>query len=299
MILVLVLLLTTAMAACDRGAPPDSEQGASSVDSEAPALALYRRELSFLAEEGGRPAATVSAQVRPLGNRALRSVQAWMTTDAGWTVLALDRWEAAPLRQPWRVLPHGPLRLLVEDGGDLEALVFGREASSPRLESGPLAGEWNAGADARVLLRGAELRVGATATPGVLVDVELGSMTLPDTVLGTRAVLTDGEGGIVVLVMLPEEGLHALAFRGAQAEVLPLQAVVPEGSTRWRLLSAEEEVLGELSPRDERAEEPVAQGAEPADAAALAGRPPLQVTGWIRLGGDRRDLVGLFRPEGG
>lgn len=300
MIFILLLALGIGLSACDRGPSPGSDEDPGAAGADAPALALYRRELHFVSEETGRPAVTVLAQVRPLRNRALRSIHAWMSPDTSWSVLALDRWEAAPLRQPWRVLPHGPLRLLVGEGEEIEALVFGRTVSSPRLEPGPLVSEWSAGPEARVLLRDAQLRVGGAVSAGLLLDVELGSMATPAGAVGARAVLTDGEGTTIALVMLPDEGLQGLAFTGPQAESLPIERVSRvEGSRpRWRLHAPDGEVVGELTASTEPPERAAGEGDEQPDPVVLPSDPPLRVTGWVRIAAQRREVAGLLRPEG-
>ncbi|HUH11653.1 MAG TPA: hypothetical protein VMK65_01030 [Longimicrobiales bacterium] len=286
------MLTLLALGACERASAPGTAEAGGEEEPAAPALALYRRELLFLpaGEEGG--AVVLTAQVRPAADRALRGTHAWLRRGGEWTPLLQDQWEAAPLRQPWRILPHGTLRVLVEDGGELESLIFGRAADAPRLNQGPVSGEWTSGPQARVLLREGELLAGAAAAPGLVLDVELGATALPATPMGAALFLIDGDGTAVAALRLPEGELRLLTFAGALAEEEALVRLERAGAG-WRLVDAEGgDVLAELQ-GDRAAADPDTV----ADPHALPTRPPATVRGWLRNEEGRRDVRGLLLGE--
>lgn len=287
-----LLLLALAGGGCDRVGAPGPPEDAADAAGAAPALALYRREILFLPQDSGGSAAALAAQVRPAENRALRSTHAWLRRGGEWTPLLQDQWDAAPLRQPWRILPHGTLRVLVEDGGELESFIFGRAADATRLNPGPLAAEWTSGPEARVLLREGELLVGGTGAPGLVLDVELGAPALPAARIGAALFLVDSAGAAVAAVRLPEGGLRLLSFAGPLPEEDADVRLEREGAG-WRLTGAEGgEVLGQLEPVGD---------APPPDSApdphALPTRPPLAVSGWVVSEGTRRSVRGLLFGE--
>ena len=287
-----LLLLALAGGGCDRVGAPGPPEDAVDAAGAAPALALYRREILFLSQDDEGNAAALASQVRPAENRARRSTHAWLRRTGEWTPLLQDQWDAAPLRQPWRILPHGTLRVLVEDGGELESFIFGRAADATRLNPGPLAAEWTSGPEARVLLREGELLVGGTGAPGLVLDVELGAPTLPAGRIGAALFLVDTAGAAVAAVRLPEGGLRLLSFGGA----LPEEAGVrlERAGAGWRLTEAEGgEVLGQLDPVGD-----AAAADSVVDPHALPTRPPVAVSGWVVAAGTRRSVHGLLFGEG-
>lgn len=315
----LAAFLALAFLGCG-GEPGSADAGKDGDLPERPVAGPYRRDLLFLAPSPSPLAAAVHSSVRPLGNRTARALSAWTLRDGRWTSLAADEWQAAPVRQPWRLLPHGDVRLVVADGGELEWLVFGRGGSGPRLRPGGVVAEWSQGAGERVVLRRGELRTGQGSSAGTVLDVEAGSAGVGPLPGGARAFFVDSAGGAYALVELPEVGAEGLVFSAGEAG--PWEAVAlepaPGAVLGWRLRTAEGELVGELR-SDEPAEAPATApparagggpAPQPGGGAAGAGpetdrppgvtplRPPRLVRGWVRTEGGRREVVGLVAPEG-
>lgn len=293
----LLLLALLALGACEGDSIPGAAPGGEEDEASAPALALYGREVLFLPRGGEGGSLALAAQVRPDDDRALRGTHAWLRRGDEWSALLQDQWEAAPLRQPWRILPHGSLRVLVEDGGELESLIFGRGADAPRLNPGSLAGEWTSGPMARVLLRQGELLSGGSTSAGLVLDVELGAGALPSERMGTLLFLVDSADAAVAAVRLPEGELRLLTLTLADSgpdEGAPVR--LESDAAGWRLVEADGgEVLAELQAEGGGAE--LEAGAEPdtvGDPHALPTRPPIAVRGWVADERGRRSVRGLL-----
>ena len=140
------IFLAAAFTACGgpEGAPPRTP------DTLEPAVSgnfrgrIYERNFVF-ATLGGDSAFLVpwlmTAQTRPGGvDRQARGFLARGTT---WENFYDQSWETPPSRAPWRILPHGSLRLLVGDGEVVEGVIFSEGPRQLELElsGGPLM-EW-------------------------------------------------------------------------------------------------------------------------------------------------------------
>jgi len=167
----LLLALTLPLAlACDRG---DGE-GAAAGDERDGAAAPWLRTLVFLPEddgtEGGQGPLLFdfrTVEGRPVSEHVARG---WMLDEGGWSRMLDQQLESAPNRDPWRILPAGPLRVVAGMDDDLQALVL-RDAEPPlRVEPGPFLGEWVPPGGAEVRVREAELLRGDRSRSGWLVD---------------------------------------------------------------------------------------------------------------------------------
>lgn len=60
--------------------------------------------------------------VRTGGTQVQRHARGWLLRGEVWDPFFDERWATPPFREPWRPVPHGPLRLLVGAGGALEQI---------------------------------------------------------------------------------------------------------------------------------------------------------------------------------
>ncbi len=95
-----------------------------------------------------------------------------------WLPLLDVGWRSEPLREPWRIVPHGPLKLMVGEGGDLSGLVI-RGDPTVRLEPDSTIAEDSPDAGTQLVLRKATLRVDDEPTEGVVLDAQLGRTVEP------------------------------------------------------------------------------------------------------------------------
>lgn len=166
---------------CGEGAPWGA--GTAEVDVEARhdfgPTAAYARRLIFLGPGSQLPTAAVfdfttlsdSAGVR-------RGVRARLLTGDEWEPLVDAGWELEPMREPWRVVPGGDLRIVVNDAGELGAVTVDGE-TSVRLEPGALLGESSPDIGTRFILRQASLSVAGEVNRGILLDSQLGRAVNP------------------------------------------------------------------------------------------------------------------------
>ncbi|HEY8470586.1 MAG TPA: hypothetical protein VIL18_13130 [Longimicrobiales bacterium] len=172
----LLLILLIAAQACDR---PARDAGAASAAAEVDSLAArppaaYERRMLFLAGPEARPVVALFDFATLHGGAGLRrAARAWVGRTDGWDSVFAATWHAEPMRVPWLLVPHGAFRLLVGDGGEIEALVY-RGDREVRLVPAPHFASWSRGRGAQLLLRGADLVRQGTSTPGVVLDIQLG-----------------------------------------------------------------------------------------------------------------------------
>jgi hypothetical protein len=267
------LLLLLALTACrgDEAAPDGGRRdGAPGPGAE------YARHLYFLSEPRPDPVfAIFDFSVADRGGRLERTAVAWIRSGGAWTPLLRMEWEMERMREPWRLVPHGPVRILVADDGELAALaVSGPE--EVRLSAEAPGARWllARGFDARV--RPASLRFGRAPLAGTLLDLHLPGAGAP------AEVVLAGDDGLALL--LPGGGAAGWLLDGpeeAHLDGLRLERIGADGeASSWRLM------IGDL-PFGELERLP---GTGAADA------PPLHpVRGWIEVAGERREVVGVLR----
>ncbi len=104
----------------------------------------YERHLVFLGNQGDTTFLvpwSFSAQTKPGGVE--REIRGWMARDDAWETLFSDRWEGPTSRVPWRILPRGPVRLIVGLQDAIEAILFHGENRSLEVALGTLLVEWS------------------------------------------------------------------------------------------------------------------------------------------------------------
>lgn len=309
------LLAITALliAGCD-GSPPwrgDTEQERVEARPDFGAAAAYDRHLLFLGPGGSLPTAAIfdfAALSDSVGLR--RGMRARLLDSDGWTALIDEAWEMPSMREPWRLLPHGALRMVVGDAGDVDALVYQGELDL-RLEPGATVAEHSPDAGTQLVLRQAHLILDGDLIPGLMLDAQLGRAVNPASVpppgavtptpaarAGAEALLVDNSGFYAVLgssasgeLAWIHNGGRNDVRRGARLEAIEWDTDPESGlrtPARWRVTAPGESLTGELV-------------TEAADHAPLEGRTDVAslgyvaVSGWLEERGARRNVVGLIR----
>ncbi len=100
----------------------------------------YQRGFVFFSGDSLIVSWVSDARSQPGG--VLRSHRGWLHRGATWDAFLDDRWESPPAREPWRLVPHGPVRLVVGEGGALERLLFDDAPRSLELRVSEPVAEW-------------------------------------------------------------------------------------------------------------------------------------------------------------
>lgn len=174
-----ILLPAAALAAvaCDGSASwtADNTEAAAGTRADFGPVAAYDRHLIFLGPGQTLPTAAVFdfAALSDVG-AIRRGVRARVVDGTDWLDLLDSGWEMEPMREPWRLVPHGPIRMVMSDAGELSTLVYRDDDVVVRLEPGPTIAEHSPDAGTQIRLRQARLRLDGESVPGVLLDAQLG-----------------------------------------------------------------------------------------------------------------------------
>ncbi|MFW6202541.1 MAG: hypothetical protein ACOC8B_08175 [Gemmatimonadota bacterium] len=225
---ILVLLGAAVVGACET-----SERASSPVEGDAPPAdsigpATYTERLLFVPlPNTDSPTALFDFGARVDSAGVERSMRVWLARAGAWTPLDSAAWTMDPMREPWRLVPYGPLGLVVDDAGELETLIYRGDDAPLRLVAGETIGEWSPARSARLRIRRAELVTGDGPRSGMLLDAHV--RLPPDA--GSRdpirtVYLTDGRGAHVVVldgvlddgVAWLRDGARDRSWRGVRIE---------------------------------------------------------------------------------
>lgn len=105
---------------------------------------IYERNFVFTTLSGDSTLLVpwlMSAETRPGGVQ--RQARGFIARGATWDDFYDQRWETPPTRAPWRILPHGALRLVVGEGDAMEGIIYAEGPRQLELEfSGGALMEW-------------------------------------------------------------------------------------------------------------------------------------------------------------
>jgi len=303
------MFLAVAALAC--GAPDRAPQGDTSTPEPTASGnfrgRIYERNIVFttLSEDSAFLVPwLMTAQTRP--GRIDRRARGFVARGGTWENFYDQSWETPPSRAPWRVLPHGSLRLVVGDGDAVEDVIF---AEGPRQLEVELSGgslmEWT-GAHGQIyrLVEGA----------AYLSDQRVGGLVLDmtrvhgaeESAQGDWAFLTSGDSLQVVLenpTAAPPGTQGAarawarLDFRDLQwpaltldwADVRAFQPARQDVPVSFTLTSDEDDMGGVLQVQSAQIQAGAGEGPLlPVDALFL-------VQGTLRIEGRSYPVRGLFR----
>lgn len=169
------LLLLPLAGACEGGPPwATSEESASPDREDFGTVAAYERLLLFVGPGETTPMAAIfdfNALRDSTGFR--RGIRTRLLTDSAWQALQDDGWEMAPMREPWRLVPYGTLKVLVGDEGELDALVY-QEEPSLRLDPGSYLAEYTPDGGTQLVLRQGQLHLDDEVFTGIILDSQHG-----------------------------------------------------------------------------------------------------------------------------
>lgn len=308
-VVLIILLLATGFAACERRSATGARDEPASEQVEI--AAVFDRRLVFIGSDEADSLAVIFDFATLDGSTILeRYAFAWLSRGLNpEQFLALD-WKTEPIREPWRLVPHGPLRLLVGDG-EFETLLFRHEAGDLRLAIGEELSQWSVDQRSFFTLRRGELRVAGDMFQGILLDVQSSRRQDPAVPgddepatqpLGLAAtydefVLTDWRDLFLIVSAIPQRADVWLrhpeerSWTNVSVEWLEEHAYEParrEIPARWWIETADGQLRGEI-----RAEAHdillLDEGARPAIKGVLLA------TGWIEIDGERTRIFGVVR----
>lgn len=304
-------LVAAALAACGapQGEPEPTPEAAPEVTAGNFRGRAYERNFVFTTISGDSAFMVpwlMSAQTRAGGVQ--RRARGLLARGLNWDAFFDQRWDTPPTRTPWRILPHGSLRLVVGDGEAVESVIFaeGQRQLELDLGGGPLM-EWT-GMRGQVyrLIDGAAY-LSDQRIPGVILDMSR-VHAADDDGQGDWAFLTSGDSLQLVLenpTAAPPgtEGAYRvwarLDFRDLQwrsvtvdwAEVSAFQPARQDVPVSWTLTSADPDSPLEGVLQVQSAQIQAGEGSGP----FLPVDAVFQVAGTVRVEGMTYPVRGLFR----
>lgn len=127
-----------------------------------------------------------------------RTHRGWLIRDEEWEPFYRNSWALPPRREPWRILPDGPFRILVGEGDRLDRVVFEGDGRRLQLVLDETLGEWTDDRGGTFTLLDAALILGDRRIEGRILDVSEGRRSAePD--LGDWFFLRSESGWSVIL----------------------------------------------------------------------------------------------------
>ncbi len=197
----LALLLVLAMGCSAGEETPKTEGGAPAEPAASRNFQgrSYERDIVFLTTRGDSTLLVpwcFSTRTRP--GAVDRRVEGWLARGGTWDPFFSDSWEDPPSRVPWRILPRGPVRMIVGQGDALERLFFQEGPKILEVALGELLVEWT-GPRAQTFRIQEGVAVLATGQlPGVVLDLSR-AWTSEDVPPGDWVFLISGDSLQMVL----------------------------------------------------------------------------------------------------
>jgi hypothetical protein len=141
-----VVLLVLVLGACGPSEPdPPAQTGGANVGPTAAGsdVPTYERTFAF-AGFAGDSVILVPWLLRTYAgtDSVVHEAHGWLGRRGTWDAFYAERWTTPPTRAPSRVLPHGSLRLLVQQDDVIDGIVFGDGARRLELSLGQVRSTW-------------------------------------------------------------------------------------------------------------------------------------------------------------
>jgi hypothetical protein len=127
-----------------------------------------------------------------------RTHRGWLVRDEEWEPFYRNSWSVSPRREPWRVLPDGPFRILVGEGDRLDRVVFEGAGRRLQLVLDESLAEWTDDRGGTFNLLEGALILGDRRIEGRILDVSEGRR-LAEPALGDWLFLRSESGWSVIL----------------------------------------------------------------------------------------------------
>jgi hypothetical protein len=244
-----------------------------------------------------------SAQTRPDG--VGREVRGWLARGDTWDPFLAESWADSPNAAPWRILPRGPVRLIVGLEDALETILFQEGGRNLEMNLGELLVEWSGQRAQTYRVHEGTIILSDQTVEGYILDLTR-AWAEEDSPPGDWGILLSGDSLQVVLEDLePESGPEGGAFslwarvqflgrqwqevRLAWSEVRSYEPARRDVPMRWGIQSVEGDLGGALTTVSPFLE------AEEGEGPMLPLRALFQVEGNITLGEGSYPVRGLIR----
>lgn len=299
------------LSACDVQAEPTARPATSSGTrtEDGPEVgSVYERDIVFLGrEQDSLVAVPFSFSSTVATDGVDRTVRGWLYRDGSWDPFHRAEWQTDPTRTPWRILPHGPLGLVMglEDG--LEAVVFQEGPRQMDVRLGGGSDPWSGPLGETLSLQAGLMAISGTRVDGLAFELAR-TWRSSERPPGDWFFLVSGDSlGLVLLDSSgPDQGPRFRAWARVWTEELqwteveldrvesrPFEPARREVPSRWLIRAGgvgdgvdAAELTGELWVISSLMEAGVGEG------------PLLPVTGLFRVGGEI-DIEGQSAPVEG
>ena len=260
-------LLAFLLAACGEAAPdPPTE-----TDGNTPGAAVtgrqiptYERSIAFAGFVGDSAFLVPWVMRTSAGpDSVVREAYGWLGRRGTWDAFYAERWTTPPTRAPARILPHGSLRLLVQEGDVVDGVIFGDGARRLELAMGGMWATWGGPRGESIELMEGVAYVADQRVEGAIIHMARasGDASPPG---GDWAILVSGDSMHLVLAADAEEGgdtqpvYRGYAHDGDSERVWPdlevtwmaTEAFPParrDVPVEWRISSADGSMSGDLA----------------------------------------------------
>jgi hypothetical protein len=226
----------------------------------------YERDLVFLTYRGDSTLLVpifFGAHTRPDG--VVREIRGWLARGEVWDPFFAEEWEGPPSPVPWRVLPRGPLRLVVGMEDALETVIFQEGGRSLEMSLGELLVEWSGQRAQTFRVHEGSLLLSDHTVEGYILDMTR-AWTSEDPPPGDWGILISGDSLQVVMedeasVSGPEGGAFSVRARiefldrqweGVRltwSETRAFEEARRDVPVRWRVRAPDGDLGGSLSSR--------------------------------------------------
>ncbi len=224
----------------------------------------YERHIVFLTSQGDSTLLvpwSFTARTKPDG--VDREVRGWLARSDTWDPFLSDRWEGQPNAAPWRLLPHGPVRLVVGFGDALETIIFQAGARNLEVNLGELLVEWSGPRAQTYRVHRGTIILSDQTVDGHLLDMTRAWAT-DDAPPGDWGILLSGDTLQVVMEDLgwepgPEGGAFSIwarvefldrqwqRVRLVWSEVVAFEAARRDVPMSWEIQSPDGDLTGDLT----------------------------------------------------
>ncbi len=172
----------------------------------------YERHLAFFALEGERPLVVAwSFSARTRANAVDREARIRLARGGAWDGLFRASWETPAVRAPWRILPHGGIRVVAGERDVLTALLHRNAGQELEMRFGESLAGWSSRPGELIQAREASVVLSERAVTGTLVDVSFARRT-PDAIPANWAFLVSED--LRVFLRGPFDATSDSAFQG-------------------------------------------------------------------------------------
>lgn len=187
--------------ACDAAPPEGDPAPADAAPATAAPLPVqhFERRLVFAREQGDSLIAVAWLLDAASTDEGVdRRARGLLLRSGEWEPFLDERWAGGPTRVPWRILPRGPMRLVVGEDESLQRLVFTQPPRELEVALGSPEADWTARGGELLRIVEGGLTLGGARVDGRVLD--LTRTAEPDRrPSGDWALLVSGDSLLVVL----------------------------------------------------------------------------------------------------